>query len=196
MTNTFLVGIMKMIVVGGVFLFKDLIIAARSGSGTAFSELSEMYKPLIESMTDKYVRSIGGGGADREDLRQESSVAFYKAVMTYDIDQGEVSFGLYAKICIRNRLISILRSAKSRAKATVSNAPDEGIKPRQSIFDRAELDKISCEILSKREKDVFLMYADGKSYAEISHSLKIGEKSVDNALFRAKKKLRAYFSGR
>ena len=66
----------------------------------------------------------------------------------------------------------------------------------QSIFDRAELDKISCEILSKREKDIFSMYADGKSYAEISHSLKIGEKSVDNALFRAKKKLRAYFSGR
>lgn len=183
-----------MIIVGGVSLYKELIIAARSGSDVAFSELTEKYSPLIETMAAKYSRSIGEFEADRDDLRQESSVAFYKAVMTYDLDQSAVSFGLYAKICIRNRLISLLRSSKSKRKVMSGNAEEKSGRVRETFFDREELDMISRDILSKREREIFRMYADGKSYAEISSALGIVEKSVDNALFRAKKKLRIHYS--
>ena len=175
-------------------MFKELIISARSGSGTAFAELTDMYSPLIETMTDKYVRSIGGGAADRDDIRQEASVAFYKAVMSFDLGQNEVSFGLYAKICIRNRLISILRSLKSKGKVVHEREGEKAPRLWQASFDREELESLSRQLLSRREREIFLMYADGKSYLDIAQTLGINEKSVDNALFRAKKKLRSYYS--
>ncbi len=183
-----------MIIDGGVSLSKELIVAARNGSDVAFSELTEKYRPLIETMTEKYSRSIEGFEADRDDLRQESSVVFYKAVMTYDLDQSAVSFGLYAKICIRNRLISLLRSSKSKRKIIRGDAEEKIGKAREVFFDREELEQLTRDVLSRKEREIFLMYADGKSYAEISSTLGIVEKSVDNALFRAKKKLRIHYS--
>ena len=183
-----------MITIGGVFLFKELIKSARTGNGTAFAELSDIYKPLIETMTEKYAKSIGGGGADRDDIRQEASVAFYKAVRSFDLDQNEVSFGLYAKICIRNRLVSLLRSSKSKGRAVHEQESEKSPKQRQTLIDREELEILSRRLLSRREREIFLMYADGKRYSEIAEALGIAEKSVDNALFRAKKKLRSHYS--
>lgn len=183
-----------MIIVGGVSLFKDLIIAAKGGNSSAFSELIEKYSPLIETMTEKYSRSFEGFEADRDDLRQESSVAFYKAVMTYDVDQNSVTFGLYAKICIRNRLVSIMRSAKSKAKIRSNDAKEKMGKARETFFDKEELEQLSRDVLSRKEKEIFLMYIDGKSYASMASSMGITEKSVDNALFRAKKKLRSHYA--
>jgi RNA polymerase sporulation-specific sigma factor len=192
-------GIIKRNVVGGVFLFKELIIAARNGDSASFAELSNLYNPLIVAMIEKYSRSIGASEADRDDLRQEVTVAFYKAVTTFDTDQDEVSFGLYAKICIRNRLVSLLRSSKSkskRAKLSHGNADKEPAKPRDAFIFASELQELSRKILSKREREVFMMYADGRSYSDIASAVGITEKSVDNALFRAKKKLRLHYSER
>lgn len=173
-----------------------LIIAARNGDGSAFSELTEVYRPLIETMTDKYTVSSKGFGAEREDLRQEASLAFYRAVMTYDVDSRKVTFGLYAKICIRNRLISLVRKlgrrAKSEAKLGAAQR-NEKARLRELPIDSGELITLSRELLSDRERRVFLSYADGKSYADIANELGITVKSVDNCLMRAKRKLRLHY---
>ena len=171
----------------------EIIIAARGGDSSAFIELTDAYSPLIETMTDKYIRSIRAFGADRDDLRQEASVAFYRAVMTYDTEQTDVSFGLYAKICIRNRLISLLRSVKKKARISARGLDGNGVSSKERFLGGNDLGDLSKALLSKREKMVFLMYADGKSYREISEQIGASEKSVDNALFRAKKKLRAHY---
>lgn len=171
----------------------QLIIAAKNGDDAAFSQLNTIYKPLIESMTEKYGVLTEGFGSDKDDLRQEAFVAFYKAIIAYDTDQDKVSFGLYAKICIRNRMISLLRSLKRSAKA-VSESVNTKKAQKAPPFDRQTLMEEAENTLSKKEKKILSMYLDGKSYVQIANELGIKEKSVDNALFRAKKKLRQKMS--
>ena len=83
----------------------DLINAARRGDESAFETLLEAYEPLIDTVSRSFAKETDDSES-HEDLRQEACIAFYKAVQTYDSTQAEVSFGLYAKLCVRNRLIS------------------------------------------------------------------------------------------
>ena len=82
-----------------------LIKAAKNGDQSAFEALLEQYTPLIDSMTERF-----GGSAcseqDKEDLRQEAIICFYRAMTRFDTEQEKVQFGFYAKECIRNGLIS------------------------------------------------------------------------------------------
>ncbi len=176
-------------------MFPDLITLAKNGDEGAFSELCEIYKPLIENMTDRYAARLNAIIQDKDDLRQEATVAFYRAVKTFDVSQDKVSFGLYAKICIKNRMVSLIRRAnKKSALRSAGTAEPEGKRIGDRVFDFGELLAISDRILSKREKTVFSLYVGGKSYKEISELLFVSEKSVDNALFRAKSKIKRHYN--
>lgn len=176
-------------------MFPELILAAKNGDEGAFSELCDKYKPLIENMTDRYIARLNAIIQDKDDLRQEATVAFYRAVTTYDMSQDKVSFGLYAKICIKNRMVSLIRRAnKKSSPKTVSSQKEEGKRIGDRVFDFGELISVSERIMSKREALVFSLYIGGKTYKEISELLKVSEKSVDNALFRAKSKIKRYYS--
>lgn len=175
-------------------MFSELILAAKNGDEGAFSELCEKYRPLIENMTDRYLARLNAFIQDKDDLRQEATVAFYRAVTSYDMSQDKVSFGLYAKICIKNRMVTLLRRANKKSALKTVEAPEnEGKRIGDRVFDFEELLSVSEKILSKREGLVFSLYIGGKTYKEISELLKVSEKSVDNALFRAKSKIKRYY---
>ncbi len=169
----------------------DFILAAKGGDEAAFSELCKRYSPLIDSMTDKYSRMADSLAESREDLRQEASVAFYRALMSFDTEQDRVSFGLYAKICIRNCMVSLLRKHHAGKKQKTAGS-EEMASPAETgaTLDREELVALTDRLLTVYEKTVFFLYIDGKSYRDIAISLGVSVKSVDNALFRAKTKLR------
>lgn len=171
----------------------DVIRAAKAGDETAFAELCRAYAPLIDAMTTKYGRSLEEAGEGREDLRQEASVAFYRALVTFDVEQSGVSFGLYAKICIRNRMVSLLRRARSRKKKKPAAEALSSV-GRTAPFDREALRSLAEDLLTCFEKTVFFQYVDGRSYRDIAASLGVSVKSVDNALFRAKTKVRRGYS--
>ena len=176
-------------------MFPKLIIAAKNGDEGAFSELCERYKPLIENMTDRYISRLNAIIQDKDDQRQEATVAFYRAVTTFDLGQDKVSFGLYAKICIKNRMVSLIRRAnKKSSPKTVSAPKNEGKRIGDRVLDFSELLSVSERVLSKREGLVFSLYIGGKTYKEIAELLHVSEKSVDNALFRAKSKIKGYYS--
>jgi len=176
-------------------LFPELITAAKNGDEGAFSELCEKYKPLIENMTDRYLTRLNAIIQDKDDLRQEATVAFYRAVTTFDMSQDKVSFGLYAKICIKNRMVSLIRRAnKKSSPKTVASNKEEGKRIGDRVFDFSELLSVSERVLSKREGLVFSLYIGGKTYKEISELLHVTEKSVDNALFRARSKIKKYYN--
>ena len=88
-------------------MLQSLIRSAQQNDDVAFEALLSRYTPLIESMTLQFASDAG---QDREDLRQEAILGFYKALMRFDTEQKEVQFGLFAKECIRNRLISYMRT--------------------------------------------------------------------------------------
>ncbi len=183
-----------MIIVGGLVLFLQLINAARDGNEGSFAQLCQSYKPLIETMVARYC-DLADGRIEKEDLRQEATVAFYKAVTTFDIAQDEVTFGLYAKICIRNRMVSLLRKLNKKSSKRV---PGAGHEKEARLFDlpydREYIVELSEKLLTDTERRTFFLYAEGKSYKEMSSLLSISEKSVDNALFRAKTKLKKALS--
>ncbi len=171
-------------------MFSELITAVKNGGEAEFSALCDSYRPLLLSMTDKYFPRLRELISDRDDLLQEATLAFYRAVLTFDTDQDEVTFGLYAKICINNRMISLLRRARRRPHKTSLRENRERSRIDTFSLGLSELTAAAERALSKRERRVFFLYAEGKSYADIASLLGITEKSVDNALFRAKTKLR------
>ena len=184
----------------------ELLTRIKAGDEIAFHELTESYASLIESVAHSTAEYLGRSGiispdAAVDDLRQEARLALYRASLRYDEDgMGEkVTFGLYAKICMRNALTSEFRrlSAKKRrsnrlrrasldeAKAAVSDVSDADM--------RSALEKLLRSgdgELSRYEESVLRAYAEGKKIPAIAEDLGRSIRSVNNALYRIRVKLK------
>jgi RNA polymerase sporulation-specific sigma factor len=180
---------------------KDLVFLAQSGDQEAFSELLKAYDPLITSTVSKF-RVEGMLDADSEDLRQEAILAFYSALLSYDPNISEVEFGLYAKVCICNRLVSQVRIIKKHIANSMLAYSDEDLvkyvaddgDPSKSIVEQEaekSLMKLISDNLSDMENRVFEMYVSGMSAAEMARRLDVSEKSVSNTVYRIRKKLKS-----
>ena len=178
----------------------DLIKRTRMGDPAAFEQLAERYDPLIRSMTAK-MYAVGAGGSDAEDFRQEALLALYSAAMNYR-EQDEVTFGLYAKICVRNRLVSLIRrsylesSVMEMTRQEENEENEENADPEQSCIEREswlEMQERIKEVLSDFEQKVLSRYLRGWTYEAIAASLGVTEKSVDNAIYRLKAKLKRLY---
>jgi RNA polymerase sporulation-specific sigma factor len=179
--------------VNGPAEIKLLLREARAGNEDAFRRLLTIYEPLIISMLTKY-----NGENDRDDLHQELLLAFYHAVRKYDLEQKSVDFGFFAKVCLKNALISHIRKSGGEE---IEILPIDEIKglysqdaPESSVFESEStktVQKLVDENLSSYEKRVWELYVDGKKPAEIAHLLGKDAKSITNALARIRAKLRA-----
>ena len=186
---------------------EDLLLQIRKGDEEAFSALSLHFAPLIGSAVKRFCKPPVFAESDGEDLRQEAMLALYKAAMSYDEGQTEVTFGLYAKICINNRLITAKRTRlrSMRSSAERAGAPLRGVgRPRKETpakkargveglptdVQLADLLELAQGDLSDLEKKVFGLYLGGLSYKDIGRECSMDVKSVDNALLRAKRKIK------
>lgn len=180
----------------------SLLEKIKNGDESAFDVLAEEYNGLTESAVRRFMPSFNIAEGDDpvygvDDLRQYAALALYKAAKSYDPECGrDVSFGLYAKICVNNALISALRKYKSeqrRQKKMREKPRGSSVDPLVELIsaeDEAELTaKIKTE-LSDFEKAVFDLYIVGKSAREIAERLGREEKSVSNALYRMKVKIK------
>ena len=175
-----------------------LICRFRAGDETAFDELLLQYQPLIESLVTKF-SSEEHSATSREDLRQEAAVAFYRSVLSYDLEQRDVEFGLYAKICLSNALISKLRARKNPVEELSYDAKQEiemvgeSEDPAERLLEQERLSALYAvirETLSEFEYRVWNLYLSGRTAREIGKSVGRDEKSVANAIYRIRKKLR------
>jgi RNA polymerase sporulation-specific sigma factor len=180
---------------------RELIGEVKKGDQGAFGRLLALYEPMIRSTVNQFA----GGVHDAEDLRQEALAVFYRAIMKFDSDKPGIEFGLYAKICVTNALISEVRSARRRAGNTVASleyedynylrhrAEAESDPAGRVIEEESEkaLRSLIKKNLSEYENRVWTMYISGLSSYEISEKLGRSEKSIDNALYRIKRKLRS-----
>ena len=172
-----------------------LLLRAKSGNNAAFSELVEMYSPLINSMVSHFSGDARQYNLEPEDLRQEAIIALYGAVKAFNAEQKDVTFGLFAKICMRNRLISIVRNCRGRAETESSESETDlaASSPEQDLIDRENYERliqVIDESLTDYEKAVFKLFILDKSYREIAAALGRDVKSVDNAVCRIKIKLK------
>lgn len=176
----------------------ELIELFRKGNQTAFSQLALRYMFVIKNKS----ADLHGKGIDEDDLIQEGFLALHSAVKSYD-ENSEASFRTYASVCIRNRLVSVVRIANSQKNKLNNSLPsvelDENIplrpeKEPENAFiikqDFAQLVQYIKENLSKSELKVLSMYLEGMSYDEIARVLGKSRKFCDNAMQRARKKLK------
>lgn len=177
---------------------RKLIVDFRAGDQQAFAELLDMYSPLIEATVAKYSGAYELS-ADIDDLRQEATVVFYNSVMTYELDQNEVEFGLYAKICITNALISQLRVRKKHESERFSDSLNDDVfvsdseDPLGKILEQESVKALYAVIrknLSDFEYRVWQLYMSGRSAKEIGALVGKDEKSISNAIYRIRVKLR------
>lgn len=185
-------------------LIKDLISQVRKDGQEAFEELLGLYMPLIHSFVSKFVKQ-SGETQNAEDFQQELTVLFHHAILSYDLEQSDVSFGLYAKICMNNFMITQLRAQKKKMgteflildKGTEiderAEAGDDLVKEVIRREELRELNKKIEEALSSFENTVWKYYLSGCSAREISISLGRPEKSIENAIFRIRQKLKGLF---
>ena len=176
-----------------------LIAAAQKGDQSAFVALAELYDPLIRATVAKF-RIAEMTEADMEDLRQEALLAFYSALVSYDAAISEVAFGLYAKICLCNRLSSEMRGIRRRLRygylplnqeEVLTRVSDED--PVAAIMARENERSLKMRIaaaLSPYENRVFSMYVSGMRQSDMAKQLGMSEKSVANAVYRIRKKLK------
>lgn len=167
-----------------------LIEDVKSGNESAFSEICEDFAPLMRSQVSKL---FGDNPSEYDDRLQDAAMALYNAIVSFDLTQDKVTFGLYAKICIRNRLISIKRKEKKNNKKAAPYLPVENQMQgtgRGASREKLEDNEKVISELSSYEKSVLKLYLNGHSYREIGLALNKSEKSVDNALYRIKSKLK------
>lgn len=173
-------------------------------SSLAFADLIVRYRPLLISLTSRF--NSEDNHAEHEDIWQEAVFALYKAIKSYNSHQTEVSFGLYAKICINNTLTSRFRREKEKHKEFFSldelNELDfldaahggyEGTDPSELLIRKEKVELLLKEVyekLSEYEIAVFHLYIDGHKPSDIANLLGKSEKSVNNAIHRFKDKLR------
>lgn len=173
----------------------ELVVA---GDSDSFTKLVDKYNPLLKKILVAY-STEEMSNEDVEDLSQEELIAFYRAIINFDKEQTDVEFGLYAKICITNSMVSYKRAAVKKSKESLigdeemnSITDPEGEVPK--FFEMRESERELGEqierTLSAYENEVWSYYVNGYSSKEIAIKLNSNEKSIDNAIFRIRKKLK------
>ena len=185
-------------------LDEELTTLSQKGSEEATNILINRYKPLIKKLTRKYFIYRG---LDNDDLMQEATLAFVKAISWHDTTKNNL-FKTFAFHCIDNKLRDVVRKSNTinnvGFNASLSMTELDG-NETEKITDTSVTDpltqaiqneavetihKLAQEELSKKQYDVLMLFLEGYSYAEIMQKLKLtNTKPVDNALSSAKRTL-------
>jgi RNA polymerase sporulation-specific sigma factor len=180
-----------------------MLVAAKHGDPEAFDMLFRAYRRRIFLLARRYFAP----GADRDDLLQEATIGFFKAIRDFCGDRG--GFSSFVELCVRRQIITFIKSATRQKHAALNwatslDAPvfedsDETLLGRLAAPGTIEgrFDEDGHEFLeelwsrcSPLEQGVLSMYARGFSFEEMARELGVHYKSIDNAVWRVKVKAR------
>lgn len=181
---------------------------AADGDSYAEEELVSRYMRLVRICA----RPLFLAGGESEDLIQEGMFGLLSAVRQYN-NEHNASFKTFAEWCIRNRLRSAVKSAYSLKHDPLNNrvplesilsdesqtqavacaelfqkSPEEQVLARENKKYTEQLYLSLVSMLSKYEKAVLTYYLEGLSYKEIAKLTGKGDKAVDNAIQRIRRK--------
>lgn len=175
---------------------KSLLLQAREGSSEAYRLLRLRYRPLVEASVLRYT-SGEMSLQEKDDMREEAERVFLSAVSTFDLEQDAVDFGLYAKICLRNGLISEMRRVSARHRLGIVPLEGEDLQseedPGHALVEAERFRRLYELVrgsLSDFENTVWWMFVSGVSVRQISARVGKDERAVHNAIYRIRKKLR------
>lgn len=168
----------------------------RQEDSAAFDELYQAYEPLLKSLVASYSVSC----PDTDELYRAALLALYRAARSYQTERAGVTFGLYAKICIENALNTQCSAYQARIKKEFPVSPEhlEGghsmDDPAVAVMREEALESLLsriCQVLSPYENRIWNLHMVGYRNGEIAAMLGRSPRSVENAVYRIRAKLRA-----
>ena len=191
---------------------EELILRIRDGEEKITDYIMEKYKNLVRSKAGSmYIL-----GADREDLIQEGMIGLFKAIRDYDIGR-DASFATFADLCVARQMYTAVQASKRKKHLPLNTyvsldsqedsweqkgqeqplvellADRTKLNPEELVLDKERVDYLERAMekeLSEFEKQVLDLYRTGMNYSQIARVLGRDEKATDNALSRAKQKIR------
>ena len=176
---------------------KSLYARAKAGDEAALAALIARMMPLIR----RGAAACRAPGLEFDDAVQEGLIGLFDAVRSYDPAQG-TRFAAYAGACILHAQRDARRRALRKKHAPLNfSVPLPDALPLTGSLDGPEELAIAGEEyaavlqrirtgLSVLERRALLANLDGQSLARTARALDCSEKTVQNALARARRKLR------
>lgn len=175
---------------------EQLVAFAQTGSDEALAELIVRFEPMVQTQAAKFCRF----DLAKEDLAQEGLLAILSAVNSFD-EQHQVPFGAFASVCVRNRMISVMRKHSSEEQVSLDDWEDDAalsdagqVDPASMLIQRYDDERLMQHlktILTDLEYQVLVHRLASYSYLEIAEMFDVSEKAVDNAMQRVRRKLTA-----
>ena len=178
-----------------------LVMAVKNNDTASFVELLGVFSKAISSLATGFNLPH----SEFDDLCQEGRMALYRAAVSYDENKG-ATFSTYASACMNNAMVSFVNKYNASVSSIVASDVDDGVIEGTASVQTAETEFFSEELkellatkgfagLSETERKTVFLKACGYKTSEISEKTGKSAKSVDNTLFRARKKLRSYIDG-
>lgn len=171
----------------------EILKKAKNGDPLATDQILSDYKNIVIAIARRFYLM----GGDRDDLIQEGMIGLFKAINSFDLDKN-IPFKNYAGRLIEREMISAIRRENTNNNQVldesleiIDNLSDEKSPEREYLSEEniQEFTKEMKKVLSPFEIKVVNLYLKGYTYIDIAKLLNKSNKSVDNALFRIKKKL-------
>ena len=194
---------------------EQVVKLGQRGDDEAVEHLLEKYKYFVRSKARGYFLI----GADHEDIVQEGMIGLYKAVRDFK-EERLSSFRAFAELCITRQIITAIKMATRQKHIPLNSyvslnrpvydedsdrtlldtiAKAEQANPEDLFIgreDRRVIEERLGKVLSPLEKQVLMLYMEGKSYQQISEEIGRHAKCIDNALQRVKRKVTKYLEER
>ncbi len=190
---------------------EELIERYRAGESGIMDYLMVKYKNLVLSKT----RSLYMLGGDSDDLLQEGMIGLFQAVNDYDFGR-DASFFTFADLCISRKVYNAIKTSNDKKHSFLNNyislfgsQSDEEKQNALTVIEqipgndeqdpeklvltnelKEELERAFREELTNLERECFGLYMTGMSASEVARILGKSDKETDNAIQRAKKKLK------
>lgn len=194
---------------------EELVLLSRQNND-AMEFLLNKYKGMVLS-SGKSLYILGG---ENEDLVQEGMIGLFKAVRDFDVTKN-IKFSTFALLCIRRNIYTAITNSNNPKNDPLNkgisisptdsqnennesdilglSTDDLGLSeiynPEANLIHKEKYEdllKFMEKGLSETEYKVLDLYIIGLSTSEIAKVLKTGEKTTDNALQRAKNKIKKY----
>ena len=190
----------------------ELIYMAKEENEDAINILYQKYKPLILKLSQKYYQKILNSSLELSDLEQECYITLNESITQFN-EKENTKFYTYAKRCIENRLVSIVRKetnekhihninsislnnliGEDNEQELIEIIDNNNIEtPEENLIKIEEENNLFRKIinyLSDLEECVITLKIQNYNYKEIAAILDKDEKSIDNSIQRIRIKLK------
>lgn len=174
----------------------QLVSAVKNNDTASFVELLGIFSKTVSSLALTFHLP----DSEFDDLCQEGRMALYRAAISFDSTKG-ASFSTYASVCMTNAMISFVNKYNASVSGFIADGESvisniaENDSPDNTAFSKQFRELLSTQGfagLSESERKTVFLKVCGYKTQEISEKTGKSAKSIDNTLFRARKKLRKF----